>query len=46
MTKYNLKYVHFDGCALGLKGRHQKFLKEALVHCNERHEIVAILWTV
>lgn len=28
MTKYNLKYVHFDGCALGLKGRHQKFLKK------------------
>ena len=28
MTKHNLKYVHFDGCALGLKSRHQKFLKK------------------
>ena len=28
MTKHNLKYVHFDGCALGLKGRNQKFLKK------------------
>ena len=28
MKKHNLKYVHFEGCALGLKGRHQKFLKK------------------
>ena len=28
MNKHNLKYVHFEGCALGLKGRHQKFLKK------------------
>lgn len=28
MTRYNLKYVHFDGCALGLKSRRQKFLKK------------------
>eukprot|EP00435_Cladocopium_sp_Y103_P048465 s1082_g14.t1 len=41
MTKHNLKYVHFDGCALGLKGRHQKFLKKPW--CG--HEIVAVLWS-
>ena len=28
MTKHNLKYVHFDGCAVDLKGTHQKFLKK------------------
>ena len=28
MTKHNLKYVHFDGCSLGLKGREQKYLKK------------------
>ena len=28
MTIHNLKYVHFDGCALGLKSRRQKFLKK------------------
>ena len=28
MKKHNLKYVHFDGCALGLKGRNEQFLKK------------------
>ena len=28
MKRHNLKYVHFDGRALGLKGRHQKLLKK------------------
>ena len=28
MKRHNLKYVHFDGCSLGLKGRNQKFLKK------------------
>ena len=28
MNKHNLKYVHFDGCSLGLKGREQKYLKK------------------
>ena len=28
MNKHNLKYVHFDGCSLGLKGREQKYMKK------------------
>lgn len=28
MRRRNLKYVHFDGCALGLKDRGDKFLKK------------------
>jgi len=28
MKRHNLKYVHFDGRALGLNGRHQKLLKK------------------
>ena len=28
MKRHNLKYVHFDVCSLGLKGRNQKFLKK------------------
>ena len=28
MKRFNLKYVHFDGCSLGLKGRNQFYLKK------------------
>ena len=28
MQKYNLKYVHFDGCALGLKDKRGQFLRK------------------
>ena len=31
MAKHNLKYVYFDGCALGLQGKQQKFFKRP--HC-------------
>ena len=28
MAKHNLKYVHFDGCALNLQGKSGKFLRK------------------
>ena len=28
MKKQNLKYVHFNGCAFGLEGPHQMFLRK------------------